>query len=1165
MSKAGIIAGKAVIVVDVRDLVTKSLKGIQNQLRQFSRNVSRMSLNMTLFGGAASTGQLFLTKAFSDFEDSMLFLKTKLKTTDAQFDKLIDKIRSLGRTTSFTAQEVVEGAVFLAQAGFESKEIDNMLQAVLDLARGTRTELPTAARILSNALRTFDIDASQANRVVSQFMIGVDNGTLDLVALSEAMKEVQGSFKSLGVPLESAISMITALSSRSLRGTKAGTSLNAMILNLASNAERIKLDLGVDIADEKGNLRDVVDILEEIMNATAKMGNVKKTDMFRRLFNIRGGRTIEPLFSQMEKTLKGLKQEIRNASDEARKSAVVMDSGWGGAIRRATSALQDLNLTVMKIMTDALTPLVDMVPMLSNVMEVLTKKNATLVLVLLAIPPLSLALGIGFLVAATFASKLAFVLSGLGAIFTGIIRGATALAGAPLNILAQGFAEAVVQAKKFDLTMGRLIPDLYKKGRKKGQARPTSFMGKISTAQLKIPNAFLLFPMLLSKIVSGLGLVAASGVSLGFTLGSALDGVFRTAVRLAPIFGNVAAAGVMLGATLGSVLEFTFNTLVRGIGLTGTFASALGRPLPSLKSIIALVKRLDASFLATMANIGGKISSSISRVAIAFVGLINRIELAKDAFASLSPGNKLLSIGSVIRNIAVSLASVARSVVSFGAMIGRGAGTGLATLARFGPMVARSMAVVGGAMRGAFQFLMSGKIITYLYRFFMTLKTIASIALITARNILRFAFSWNGLFLALDILILLGDKIPVIKESLENFGNAFRNAFGELGKIGALIQPAFELIKKGFKTMSEGGANGFEMLSTGVWNIVEVIRDQLWNAWASFVNSIQDEIAFVYRSFMSLYLIFTRIVEIVGTFISMLSGGEAAASDFNESFRNSIGPIAKMVVEGIGNLIEGLSLTLVDMYGQVYTTLSGLLGLVLDGITGILDLFSGIVYGLYDANIINKETRGRILDGVGEAKVGIAQAQNNRLNNLEDLQGNLNEAKGAIIQGSEKFKNDLNDVFAQTFELDLIVPETIPADLLFLDTPNDGPSLPGFDPKAPEANQPEAKKTLEDLTGIKKGDFAGMVDFSNQLNPNGVQGFDMNTGKAMEFADFNPNRMAEEIGKTLTIMKDNFIGATTGSFGATRNALFKAASKEDKQIDLLEDIAASNKAIAGAF
>ena len=1135
MSKAGIIAGRAVIIVDVRDMVTKSLAGIQNQLRQFSRNVSRMSLNMTLFGGAGSTGSLLLTKQFTAFEDSILFLKGNLKATEEQFARLEARIRTLGKTTSYTAFEVAEGAVFLAQAGFDSTEIENTLQAVLDLARSTKTELPTAARILANSLRTYDIATSEANKVASQFFIATKAGTLDLISLSESLKEVQGTFRSLNVSLETSVAFITALSSRSLRGTKAGTSLNAAFLNLATNAERIKKIFNVDIADPSGNLRDPIKIFREITAAAKDMGNVAKTDLFRELFNIRGGRTIEPISAQiaeMETGIEALAKEMKYASDEASKAAKVMDSKWGGSVRRAISALDDLNITIMEIFTRTLKPAMETVPVFAAAIESFAKENEMLTIILLALPPAILAMGIGFLIASTMASKLALVIGLLNASLWGLTTIAFKGISVPFNLLAQGFAAAAIQGRKFDMMMGSLVSDKYSRGKKKGQSRPTSFISRTMTTPINPWTAGLAkLKQQTTPVAAKVGVLQKAYNGLKITIQSVSNAtkflVVNTYRLLAALTDKSTLLGknsILLGRLAMNIITMAGNLklLVFTGGLSGLFV------IPNLVEMYNILSKLSSL------NIGR------------FVGYLTNLSKTKGIGNAILGGLKGGSgkIFSLMKTGFLKAWTFIKVALSKGLSVGKNIFGGL-----------------GKAALTFFQMLKKIDVVKALFSLAMTLKNIISFLFIAARATLRFVFSWNFVFLVLDMLILFGDKIPVIKESLENLGSAFSKAFGEIGKIGSMVGPAFKLIQIGINDLIAGSGLGFLKIQMGVENIAAIISTQLWNAWAQFVNSLQDEIAFAYRAFMSLYLIIARVFEVIIDMTVGLAGLSASTGEFNRGFRENIGNIAKTVVQTIGEMIEGLALALVSVYQSVLDGVTFLVNMLLTSIQGVLKVLKTMVEAI-PPGLIDEVGRQNVLGGMTIASNGLAAGKIGAEIFRKQAQENAERIRTSIIEGSEEFKKAVEEVFTKIFKLDMLAP---PEQNLenFQDFENGNvPNqlIPGFDQNL-EGN------ANFDVNPLNKNDFN--LELGEELN-------DQEKFRRLSPPDANQRKLEKELenelrknkkgfGETFKFSKEKFSDATTGSFGATRGALLKTQTLEQKQTDLLQNVADNTRQMAQAF
>lgn len=504
-ARAPIIAGKAVIVVQVKDSVDKALKTIESRLKKFSYNFSK--LGFELFGGGllGSLGTIAATKEFTKFEDAILFLSTKLQATADEMKEVTDLIRELGRTTSFTATQVTEAATVLAQAGFAAKDVQNLLQPTLDLARSDMITLSQAGEILANTLRSYSLETSKANEVASQFIVASRLGTLNVIDLKESIKEVLGTVRSLNIDLPTTLALITQLAERSLKGTKAGTSLNTALLNLASKRAQLKELLNVDLPRDL-NGDSFIKFLDELYMKLNRLGNLERTAILQQLFNIRGGRAITALDDL--KKVSDLQKQIRAAGDEARISSKVMDSGFGGSIRRATSAAESLSITLGKVIAYGIKPLIDIMPQLTAALETASLSAPQLTLGLLAMPAILVGVGAALIATSVLATKLASVI-GMLATAVGFLsaQGLKVLQANLIGVglLLRGLTKAATKADQ-GLSALLLTPQKVKKGRNAGKIKPSSFFGRIGKAEI---SSYAIGIKLDSKAIARINKIAA--------------------------------------------------------------------------------------------------------------------------------------------------------------------------------------------------------------------------------------------------------------------------------------------------------------------------------------------------------------------------------------------------------------------------------------------------------------------------------------------------------------------------------------------------------------------------------------------------------------------------------------------------------------------------------
>lgn len=418
MTRGQVYAGKAVILIDALDRTDRTLATVEKKFKALGNTIGAMgrtTFGAGFFGGLGATT---LLARFAKYDDLILELRTKMgllvKTTDEQeqsFARLERRIRDLGKSTSFTTQEVTQGAIRLAQAGFSGVEIEDTLQSVLDLARGTSTDLGNAATVLANTIRTYGLNTTEASEITSQFVRATRMGTIEIDDLAESLKYASATAVTLGQSLPEVLAIFTLLSDKGMRGSISGTSLNTAFGQIAKKKDDIKAAFGFDVPVDSGGNLLFKDFLVNLQAATQGMNKLERTAAFQSLFNLRGARSVLPIANEQDiQRLLTLISTISSASDEARQAAIVMDSGLGGAFRRAVSAVDDLVISLGKLQSGPLMSLLNTVPQLAGALDILSSQYQGFTLLLAASPGIALAAGAGMI-------GLSMVLKRLGTAF----------------------------------------------------------------------------------------------------------------------------------------------------------------------------------------------------------------------------------------------------------------------------------------------------------------------------------------------------------------------------------------------------------------------------------------------------------------------------------------------------------------------------------------------------------------------------------------------------------------------------------------------------------------------------------------------------------------------------------------------------------------------------
>lgn len=209
----------------------------------------------------------------ADFDKALSKLGAISGATSDEMAALTQNAKELGRTTAFTASEVVELQTEFSKLGFTASEITNVTEATLNLAAAADTDLATAAIVAGNTLRGFGIDASETSRVTDVMAKSFTTSALDMIKFQESMKLVAPIAATAKVSLEQSSAALAVLADRGVAGSLAGTQLRRIMSDLATKTGKdfaTSLEITADRLDKATTTADKLAIAKELVGDRAK-------------------------------------------------------------------------------------------------------------------------------------------------------------------------------------------------------------------------------------------------------------------------------------------------------------------------------------------------------------------------------------------------------------------------------------------------------------------------------------------------------------------------------------------------------------------------------------------------------------------------------------------------------------------------------------------------------------------------------------------------------------------------------------------------------------------------------------------------------------------------------------------------------------------------------
>ncbi|HDW1862608.1 TPA: phage tail tape measure protein [Escherichia coli] len=401
---------------------------------------------------------------------------TRIDKNSPQFKALREQALKLGSETQFTASDAASGQSFLAIAGFTPQAIQAALPGVLNMALAGGVELGETADIGSNILTQFNLTAVQMDRVGDTLTAAFTRTNTDLRALGETMKYTGPVAAKLGISLEEAAAMAGMLANNGLRGSDAGTAMRASLSRLASPpkaaADALK-ELGVSVADARGKMRPMEDVLLDLYKATQKYGQVDQVSFFKDIAGEEAFVGLQTLVAAAGSgELQKLTRELQGARGEADRVAKVMADNLDGDLKNLDSAWEGLRIRIsdlvdgpLRSVTQWLTRVLEKITSLAQAHPVLTRQlliaGGALLAMTATIGSLSLVIGVLYGKLATL--RLGFdiltrsmnvvrVLPALWGMLTGsvsLLGGAIGALFSPVGLIVAALAGAAVLIWKY--------------------------------------------------------------------------------------------------------------------------------------------------------------------------------------------------------------------------------------------------------------------------------------------------------------------------------------------------------------------------------------------------------------------------------------------------------------------------------------------------------------------------------------------------------------------------------------------------------------------------------------------------------------------------------------------------------------------------------------------
>ncbi|HCT0583190.1 TPA: phage tail tape measure protein, partial [Staphylococcus pseudintermedius] len=365
-----------------------------------------------------------------DFDDSMRKVKATSGATGKEFNLLRDKALEMGAKTKFSASESAEALQYMSLAGWDTKDMLNGIDGVMQLAAASGEDLAQVSDIVTDGLSAFGLKAKDSSHFADVLAQTSSKANTDVSGLGEAFKYVAPVAGSFGFSVEDTSIALGLMANSGVKASQAGTALKSMMTKLAKptgEAKKTMESLGISITDSEGKMLPFRDIMDQLRGSLGGLSKAQQSAAVKTLFGQEAMSGILPIINASDEDYQKLTKSIDNSAGASKRMSDEMEGGIGGSIRKMKSAIESMAISIGDVLAPHIRRAVDFLAMLA---DKFTSMPGWVKTGVVGLGVFAASLGPLILTTGMFTAALGSIMTTLGPLMTGIVK-----AGGLMNFL----------------------------------------------------------------------------------------------------------------------------------------------------------------------------------------------------------------------------------------------------------------------------------------------------------------------------------------------------------------------------------------------------------------------------------------------------------------------------------------------------------------------------------------------------------------------------------------------------------------------------------------------------------------------------------------------------------------------------------------------------------
>ncbi len=304
--------------------------------------------------------------AAGGYEAIMSEVEALSGASKGEMEELSQMAKKLGAETKFTAQESAEAMTYMAMAGWETADMLQGIDGVIQLAAASGEELGRVSDIVTDNLTAFNMKASDTAHFSDVLAAAATNSNTNVSIMGETFKQSASIAGALGYSVDDVAVAVGLMANSGIKGSIAGTALKNTFNGLLEGATLAGEALGEYEFSAKrsdGTMKSFSETIQELRVCFNEMSEAEKVNNAMTIAGERGYNGLLAILNATDDDYQSLTQSIENCTGAANRMAAIKLDNMKGQLTLAQSAWESVTIAIGEQFT----------PAMSNVYQIAAK------------------------------------------------------------------------------------------------------------------------------------------------------------------------------------------------------------------------------------------------------------------------------------------------------------------------------------------------------------------------------------------------------------------------------------------------------------------------------------------------------------------------------------------------------------------------------------------------------------------------------------------------------------------------------------------------------------------------------------------------------------------------------------------------------------------------